>query len=72
MTKATSGGFMKKATSRNLWSVSMQHLSYERLLVLAPTAESAVRKAISFAKRNDGLKRPVVKEVKFSGTIDVF
>lgn len=62
----------KRATSRNLWSVTMQHMSYESLWILAPTAEAAGRKAITFAKRNDGLKRPVVKEVKFSGTIDVF
>lgn len=62
----------RRATSRNLWSVRMQHMSYGSLWVLAPTAESAARKAITFAKREDGLKRPVVKEVKFSGTIDVF
>ena len=63
---------MPKATSRNLWSVNMQHMSFESLWILAPTAESAARKAITFAKRNDGLKRPVAREVKFSGTIDVF
>ncbi len=63
---------MRRATSRNLWNVKMQHLPYSNLLILAPTAEAAGRKAISFSKRNDGVKRPVVKEVKFSGTIDVF
>lgn len=62
----------KRATSRNLWTVRMQHLSCESLLILAPTVEAAVRKAITFAKRKDGLKRPVVKEVTSSGTIDVF
>lgn len=62
----------KTATSRNLWSVTMQHMSFESLWILAPTVESAARKAISFSKRSDGVKRPVVKEVKFSGTIDVF
>jgi hypothetical protein len=61
-----------KATSRNLWSVRMQHLSYESLLILASTAENAAKKAISFSRKNDGLARPVVKEVKFSGTIDKF
>lgn len=58
--------------SRNLWSVRMQHLSFESLLILAPTVEKAARKAIRFTKRADSLKRPIVKEVKFSGTIDVF
>jgi hypothetical protein len=62
----------KTATSRNLWNVRMQHLSFESLLILAPTAEAAARKAISFSKRKDGVLKPVVKEVKFSGTIDVF
>ena len=62
----------KTATSRNLWSVRMQHMSFESLWVLAPTAEAAARKAISFSKREDGVKKPVVKEVKFSGTIDIF
>jgi hypothetical protein len=61
-----------KATSRNLWSVRMQHLTYESLLVLAPTAEKAANKAIAFTKKNDGVPKPVVKEVKFSGTIDAF
>lgn len=61
-----------KATSRSLWSVCMQHLSDESLLILAPSAEHAARKAIAFARKVDGLARPVVKEVKFSGTIDVF
>jgi hypothetical protein len=50
----------------------MQHLSFKSLWVLAPTAEAAARKAISFSKREDGVLKPVVKEVKFSGTIDVF
>lgn len=50
----------------------MQHLSYESLWVLAPTAEQAARKAIVFTRKADGLSKPVVKEVKFSGTIDVF
>jgi len=50
----------------------MQHMSFESLWVLAPTAEAAARKAISFSKREDGVKKPVVKEVKFSGTIDIF
>lgn len=63
---------MPKATSRNLWSVDMQHMSFESLWILASTAESAARKAITFAKRNDGVKKPVVKEIKYSGTIDVF
>lgn len=61
-----------KATSRNLWSVRMQHLSSETLLVLASTAEKAAQKAIVFSRKNDGLARPVVKEVKFNGTIDAF
>jgi|HubBroStandDraft_1064217.scaffolds.fasta_scaffold667451_2 hypothetical protein len=61
-----------KATSRNLWSVRMQHMSYESLLILAPSAEQAARKAIVFTRKEDGLARPVVKEVKFSGAIDKF
>lgn len=61
-----------KATSRNLWSVRMQHMSYENLLILAPTAEKAAHKAIVFCRKNDSLVRPVVKEIKFSGTIDAF
>ena len=61
-----------KATSRKLWSVRMQHLAYESLLVLAPSVEKAAKKAITFTKKNDGVHKPVVKEVKFSGTIDAF
>lgn len=61
-----------RATSKNLWSVRMQHLSYESLWILASTADKAARKAITFSRRNDGLSRPVVKEVKYSGTIDIF
>lgn len=61
-----------KILSKTLWSVGMQHMSFESLWILAPTAELAARKAIAFAKRNDLVKRPVVKEVKLSGTIDVF
>lgn len=62
----------RQVTSRNLWSVTMQHLAYESLWILAPTVESAARKAITFARRNDGVKKPVVKDVRYSGTIDVF
>jgi len=62
----------KTATSRNLWSVRMQHRSFENLLILAPTAEVATRKAISFSKQENDVKKPVVKEIKFSGIIDVF
>ena len=62
----------KRKISRNLWTIKMQHLSYVRLFILAPNLDSAARKAITFAKRNDGVKRPVVKEISFSGTIDVF
>lgn len=50
----------------------MQHMSYESLWVLAATAEAAAKKAIAFTKKNDGLAKPVVKVVKFSGTIDIF
>ena len=57
--------------SRNLWSVRMQHLSYESLLVLAPDSIKAAKKAITFCRR-DGVRRPVVKAVKIDGTIDVF
>lgn len=63
---------MRKPTSRNLWTVSMQHMAYESLWILAFTAEKAAKKAITFCRRNDGLSRPVVEEVKYSGTIDVF
>ena len=58
--------------SRNLWSVRMQHLSYdESLLVLAPDSIKAAKKAITFCRR-DGVRRPVVKAVNLDGTIDVF
>jgi hypothetical protein len=63
---------MQKPTSRNLWNVRMQHMAYESLWVLASTAEKAAGKAIRFCRRNDGLSKPVVKEVKYSGTIDAF
>ena len=57
--------------SRNLWSVRMQHLLYDSLLVLAPDRIKAAKKAITFCRRN-GVRRPVVKAVKLDGTIDVF
>lgn len=61
-----------KKPSRNLWSVKMQHMAWESLWVLAPTAESAGQKAIRLCRREDQLKSPVVKSVTFSGTIDAF
>ena len=60
-----------KKPSRNLWSIRMQHLSYEKLLVLAPDTIKAAKKAITFSRR-DGVRRPVVKSIEFNGTIDVF
>lgn len=63
---------MRKPTSKNLWNVRMQHLAYSSLWVLASTADKAGRKAIRVCRRADGISRPVVKEVKFSGTIDAF
>jgi hypothetical protein len=58
--------------SRNLWTVKMQHMDSEELFVLAPTVENASRKAITFCRRVDKIRNPIVLAVKFSGTIDVF
>ena len=58
--------------SRNLWAVKMEHHAYTTMWVLASTAEKAVQKAIAFCQKNDDISRPVVKEVKSQGTIDVF
>lgn len=58
--------------SRNLWKVKMKHNPAVNLLILAATAELAVRKATTFTRCDVGLTRPVVIEVTFSGTIDVF
>lgn len=63
---------MRRPTSKNLWSVRMQHFSYESLLIVASTLENAAKKAITFCKRTDGIKRPKVTSVKFSGEIDAF
>ena len=58
--------------SRNLWAVKMEHHAYTTMWVLASTAEKAAQKAIRFCQQNDDIRRPVVKEVKSHGTIDVF
>jgi hypothetical protein len=58
--------------SRNLWNVRMEHNKFQSLLILAPDSIKAARKAITFTKRNDKVKQPVVTEVKFGGTIDAF
>jgi hypothetical protein len=63
---------LKTVSSKNLWLVKVSHRSFVNLMILATTAESAARKAVSFSKRNDGIKKAVVTEVKFSGTIDEF
>lgn len=63
---------MRKPTSKNLWAVRMQHLSYSSLWIVASTVERAAQKAIRLCRRQDGISRPVVREVKSHGTIDAF
>jgi hypothetical protein len=58
--------------SRNLWSVRMKHRETSSLWIMASNVSQAAKKAIAFSKKEDCEPRPVVKEVKFSGTIDKF
>ena len=67
---------MKIKRQKNLWSVKYEvdrQRAYESLWVLAPSAERAAVKGISFVRRgeNPGVRIRILG-VEWSGTIDCF